>query len=105
VGEAPDDIGWQISPFQYEVGVSDLAFGVTACAAFWASLPFKAAAVLVSSIALLGDAVGHVRRCSWPAISRLGTRACRSGPTLLCRPSRSCCCWPRGARGTGLTGD
>jgi uncharacterized membrane protein len=59
---AAADIGRQVSPFQYEVGVAGLAFGVTACAAFWASLPFKAAAVLVSSIALLGDAVGHVRQ-------------------------------------------
>jgi hypothetical protein len=59
---AAADIGWQVSPFQYEVGIADLAFGVTACVAFRASLPFKAAAVLVSSIVLLGDAVGHVRQ-------------------------------------------
>jgi hypothetical protein len=59
---AAADIGWQVSPFQYEVGVADLAFGVAACVAFWASLSYKAAAVLVSSIALLGDAVGHIRQ-------------------------------------------
>ncbi len=55
-------IGWSPSPFQFEVGVADLAFGLTACAAFWCSLSFKAAAAWVSSIALLGDAVGHVRQ-------------------------------------------
>lgn len=55
-------IGWQPSPFQFEVGVADLAFGLTGVAAFWCSLPFKAAVVWVSSIALLGDAVGHVRQ-------------------------------------------
>jgi hypothetical protein len=55
-------IGWQPSPFQFEVGVADLAYGITACIAFWCSLPFKAAVTCVSSIALLGDAVGHVHQ-------------------------------------------
>jgi hypothetical protein len=54
-------IGWQTSPFQFEVGMADLAIGVTACIAFWQSLPFKAAAVSAASIFLLGDAVGHIR--------------------------------------------
>ena len=55
-------IGWQPSPFQFEVGIADLAMGVTACVAFGATLSFKAAAVLVSSIALLGDAAGHIHQ-------------------------------------------
>ncbi len=55
-------IGWKVSPFQFEVGVADLAVGATACLAFWRGLEFKAAAVMVSSIALLGDAAGHVRQ-------------------------------------------
>ena len=55
-------IGWESSPFQFEVGVADLAIGVTACVAFWQPLPFKAAAVWVASIFLLGDAAGHVRQ-------------------------------------------
>jgi uncharacterized protein DUF6790 len=54
-------IGWQTSPFQFEVGMADFAIGVTACLAFWRDLSFKAAAVCVASIFLLGDAVGHVR--------------------------------------------
>jgi hypothetical protein len=54
-------IGWQVNPFQFEVGMADLAIGVTACLAFWRDLAFKAAAVSASSIFLLGDAVGHVR--------------------------------------------
>lgn len=53
-------IGWQVSPFQFEVGMADFAVGVTACAAFWRGLGFKAAAVCAASIFLLGDAVGHV---------------------------------------------
>jgi hypothetical protein len=55
-------IGWQPSPFQFEVGVADLAYGVTACIAFWRSLPFKSAVVCISAIALLGDAVGHIHQ-------------------------------------------
>jgi hypothetical protein len=42
--------------------MADLAIGATAFASFWCSLPFKAAAVWVSSIFLLGDAVGHVHQ-------------------------------------------
>jgi disulfide bond formation protein DsbB len=54
-------IGWQTSPFQFEVGMADLAIGVTACIAFWQDLSFKAAAVCGASVFLLGDAIGHVR--------------------------------------------
>ena len=55
-------IGWQISPFQFEVGMADFSIGVTACIAFWQNLAFKAAAVCAASIFLLGDAIGHVRQ-------------------------------------------
>jgi len=54
-------IGWQVSPFQFEVGMADFAIGVTACIAFWRDLSFKAAAVCAASVFLLGDAIGHVR--------------------------------------------
>jgi hypothetical protein len=54
-------IGWQVSPFQFEVGMADFAIGVTACAAFWRDLAFKAAATCAASVFLLGDAIGHVR--------------------------------------------
>lgn len=55
-------IGWEASPFQFEVGMADLAIGVTACLAFRASLDFKAAAVCAASVFLLGDAIGHVHQ-------------------------------------------
>jgi hypothetical protein len=55
-------IGWDVSPFQLEVGMADLAIGATAATAFWRDLNFKAAAVIVASIFLLGDAVGHVKQ-------------------------------------------
>ena len=54
-------IGWQPSPFQFEVGMADFAIGVTACLAFWRDLAFKAASVCAASVFLLGDAVGHLR--------------------------------------------
>jgi hypothetical protein len=59
---AAADIGWQVSPFQFEVGMADLAIGATACIAFWCDLGFQAAAVSAASVFLLGDAVGHVRQ-------------------------------------------
>jgi hypothetical protein len=42
--------------------MADLAIGATACLSFWRTLDFKAAAVMVSSIFFLGDAVGHVKQ-------------------------------------------
>jgi hypothetical protein len=59
---AAADIGWEPSPFQFEVGMADLALGVTACISFWRSLDFKAAVVIINAIFLLGDAIGHVRQ-------------------------------------------
>ncbi|MGD9509195.1 MAG: DUF6790 family protein [Geminicoccaceae bacterium] len=59
---AADLIGWQVSPFQLEVGMADLAIGVTAILSFWRDLSFKAAAVCAAAIFLLGDAVGHIHQ-------------------------------------------
>jgi hypothetical protein len=55
-------IGWEVSPFQFEVGMADLALGVTACMAFRCDWGFRAASVAATSAFLLGDAVGHVRQ-------------------------------------------
>ncbi|MBV8912931.1 MAG: hypothetical protein JOZ05_07840 [Acetobacteraceae bacterium] len=59
---AASHIGWQVSPFQFEVGMADLAVGVTACLAYWRAWEFRAASVCAASIFLLGDAVGHVHQ-------------------------------------------
>jgi hypothetical protein len=48
-GTAAAPIGWEVSPFQFEVGMADLAIGVTACISFWRDLSFKAAAVSAAS--------------------------------------------------------
>ncbi len=55
-------IGWRTSPFQFEVGMADLAIGAAAVLSFWRDLSFKAAVVMINAIFLLGDAVGHVRQ-------------------------------------------
>ena len=59
---AAADIGWETSRFRFEVGMADLAIGATACMSFWRALEFKAAAVMVNSIALIGDLAEHVRQ-------------------------------------------
>jgi hypothetical protein len=59
---AAADIGWEPSPFQFEVGMADLAMGAAACVSFWRSWDFKAAVVMINAIFLLGAAVGHVRQ-------------------------------------------
>ena len=55
-------IGWQTSPFQLEVGMADLAIGITACISAFRSWDFRAATVCAASVFLLGDAVGHVHQ-------------------------------------------
>ena len=55
-------IGWEVSPYQFEVGMADLAIGITAFLAFWRPWEFRAAAVCAASVFLLGDAVGHIRQ-------------------------------------------
>jgi hypothetical protein len=58
---AASSIGWQVSPFQFEIGVADIAIGVTAIASFWRPLPFKAATVSYVTLFYAGVAIGHVR--------------------------------------------
>ncbi|MBR0681628.1 hypothetical protein GXW74_14115 [Roseomonas eburnea] len=57
---AAASIGWQVSPFQFEVGVADAAIGVVAIAAFRRSLAFKSAVVAYISLFYAGVAAGHV---------------------------------------------
>jgi hypothetical protein len=58
---AASSIGWEVSPFQFEIGVADIAIGVTAIASFWGSLSFKAATVCYVTLFYAGVAIGHVR--------------------------------------------
>ncbi len=54
------EIGWPPgSPFQFEVGVSNLAFGVLGILCIWFRKQFWLATVIASAVFLLGDAYGH----------------------------------------------
>lgn len=55
-------IGWQPSPFQYEIGIADLSLGIVAVVSFWRSRDFQAAVVLFTCLLYAGVAVGHVRQ-------------------------------------------
>lgn len=53
-------IGWQNSPFQYEVAMANLGFGLVAVLAFQASFGFRLANVIGITCWLWGDAAGHI---------------------------------------------
>jgi hypothetical protein len=55
-------IGWQPSPFQWEVGLADVSFGVLGVMAGSYSRGFWLATIIAFSIFMLGDAVGHIRQ-------------------------------------------
>jgi hypothetical protein len=54
-------IGWQPSPFQFEVAVANLAFGVLGILCFWQRGGFRTATGIGSAIFLLGCAYGHLQ--------------------------------------------
>ncbi len=55
-------IGWASgSPFQFEVGIANLSFGILAILSFWLRGSFLFAALLGNVIWLWGDAIGHIR--------------------------------------------
>ena len=60
-GLAAASIGWQVSPFQFEIGVADMSIGLVGIASFWRSFAFKSAAVAYIVLFDIGVAIGHVR--------------------------------------------
>ena len=54
-------IGWQPSPFQFEVAVADLAFGVLGILCIWQRRGFWTATGIGYAIFMLGCAYGHYR--------------------------------------------
>jgi hypothetical protein len=54
-------IGWQPSPFQFEVAVANLAFGVLGIMCIWQRREFQTATGIGYAIFLLGCAYGHFR--------------------------------------------
>lgn len=61
---AASSIGWQVSPFQFEIGVADAAIGLVAIWSFWKSLDFKGAVVGYITLFYVGVAIGHVREAA-----------------------------------------
>ena len=59
---AAASIGWQVSPFQFEIGVADVSIGIVAIISFWRGLHFKAPIVGYFSLFSIGVAYGHVRQ-------------------------------------------
>lgn len=55
-----EQIGWPQSPFQFEVAVANLAFGVLGVLAFWFSIQFKLATVIGYCIFMFGAAFQHI---------------------------------------------
>jgi hypothetical protein len=55
-------IGWEDSPFQFEVGCADLAIGVAGVLSFWGNYGFRLAIAIVAVIFFGGDAIGHVQQ-------------------------------------------
>lgn len=62
----PDEIarkiGWATgSPFQFEVAVADLAFGIVGILSFWIGGTFRIATATANAVFLLGCGYGHIR--------------------------------------------
>lgn len=57
---AAGQIGWNSSPFEFEIGIADLALGVTALIAFWRSLSFQSAVAAYALVFYAGVTLGHV---------------------------------------------
>lgn len=55
-------IGWEDSPFQLEVGMADLAFGVAGVMCVWGNYGFQLATAIMAMIFFGGDAIGHVHQ-------------------------------------------
>jgi hypothetical protein len=57
-------IGWEPSPFEFEIGAADMALGVIAVVSFWRSLDFKAAVVIYVTLFYLGVAAIHIQEAA-----------------------------------------
>jgi hypothetical protein len=54
-------IGWQWSPFELEIGLSNLGFGVAAVLAASFSPEYSLALIIANSIFRVGAGIGHIR--------------------------------------------
>jgi hypothetical protein len=56
------EIGWQSTPFEYEVAITNLAMGIMGIFAPFSSTGFKKATAVLVAIFLIGAAVGHIHQ-------------------------------------------
>lgn len=56
---ASGQIGWAASPFEFEIGVADLALGIAAAISFRRSLSFMSGVATYAILFYVGVAVGH----------------------------------------------
>lgn len=85
---AASSIGWQVSPFQFEIGVADASIGVVAILSFWRSLDFKAPLVGYLTLFSIGVSIGHFRE----AIYAGNTSKDNFGLLLRLRSPMLCSC-------------
>jgi hypothetical protein len=55
-------IGWQTSPYEYEVGMADLTVGVLGVLCLFFRDNFWLATAVANAVWMWGDAIGHVRQ-------------------------------------------
>jgi hypothetical protein len=60
-GHAARAIGWQPSPFQFEVGVANLGMGLAGFYAAFRSFEARVATAIALACFLIGAGIGHVR--------------------------------------------
>jgi hypothetical protein len=76
-------IGWQSSPFQFEMGVSDITLGIVAMMAFWRTLEFKSAVVMWVTIEFAGLTYGHFHQLASAGNSHAGNAGILLGLTII----------------------
>ncbi|MCU6668743.1 hypothetical protein M8013_08275 [Enterobacteriaceae bacterium H4N4] len=76
-------IGWQSSPFQFEMGMADIALGVVAIVSFWRGLEFKLAVVLWVAIEFAGLVYGHFHQLATTGDHQAGNAGILLGLTIL----------------------
>ncbi len=72
------NIGWLSSPFQREMGFTNLAMGIAGVIAPWQPMPYQLCLIIVFSILWWGCAYGHVKE----AIEKHNFAVHNTGPML-----------------------
>ncbi len=57
---AADRMGWQTSPFQFEVAAANLGVGIAGITAFWKNWDFALGVTLIAFFFIMGGAYSHL---------------------------------------------